>query len=70
LRAFVADRNERRNITKSQKAMAYALIFPEPGKRGRGNVQPLNNFSKALLSQARAVLAYSGPLALRVGGRV
>ena len=28
LRAFVADRNERRNITAGQKAMGRAMLFP------------------------------------------
>lgn len=75
IRAFVADRNERRNISAGQKAMAYALLFPTaptPAERGakggKGNkaVQPPNSFSKALLSQARIVLEYSRPLALEV----
>jgi hypothetical protein len=48
--------------------MVYAMLFPEPEKGGRGKktVQPLNSFSKALLSQARAVLAYSPVLAAKV----
>jgi hypothetical protein len=31
-----ADRNERRNITSGQKAMAHALLFPKPHAPGRG----------------------------------
>ena len=64
MRAFVAARNERRNITKGQKAMAYAKLFPNPEKGGRGKktVQPLDSFSKQLLSQARAVYRYSPTL--------
>jgi hypothetical protein len=63
LRAFVADRNERRNITAGQKAMAHAMLFPEPAKGGRG--KKLSDFSDSLgvtkghwrdlVSQARAV---------------
>jgi hypothetical protein len=32
----VADRNERRNITAGQKALAHAMLFPGPEKGGRG----------------------------------
>jgi hypothetical protein len=45
--------------------MGYAILFPEPGKRGRGNKISGNpeNLSKGhwqnLVSQARAVLDYS-----------
>ena len=68
LRAFVADRNERRNITAGQKAMGHALLFPEPeqGGRGKKTVQPLNSFSKQSLSNARVVHSYSPELARRV----
>jgi hypothetical protein len=73
LSAFVASRNERRNITVSQKAMAYTLLFPEPAKGGRGKLSHESEslgISKAywqnLLSFARAVLAYSPELASEV----
>jgi len=66
--AFVLDRNERRNITKGQKAMAHAMLFPEDGgKGGRGKKsqqsvrqtdQSVVGFGRELLRQARAVLAY------------
>lgn len=75
LRAFVADRNERRNISKGQKAMAYALLFPKPiapaesgarGGKGDKGVHPVDAFSKQLLSQARSILAFSRELAENV----
>ena len=53
-RVRLADRNERRNITKGQKAMAYAIINPT-GTRGRGNkekAKSLGLFSDELLRQA------------------
>jgi hypothetical protein len=70
-RAFVLDRNERRSITKGQKAMAHAMLFPVAiDKGGRGYKKtPAQNagvFSDTLLKQARAVLAYSPELARRV----
>jgi hypothetical protein len=55
--------------------MAWALLFPDTEKRGRGNKRtkdlPSKSFSAARLSQARTVLDYSEPLALEVrdGGR-
>jgi hypothetical protein len=53
--------------------MAYAILFPNPEKGGRGKktLYPVKGFSAARLSQARAVLDYSEPLALEVrdGGR-
>jgi len=69
LRAFIADRSERRNITKGQKAMGHAKLFPEPNKPGRGKkkVEVTSTiFSDKLLQQARAVLAFSPELARRV----
>lgn len=69
LRTFVADRNERRNITSGQKAMAHAMLFPEAKKTGRGNKvsgkpETLSTGHwQNLVSQARAVLAYSPALA-------
>jgi hypothetical protein len=49
--------------------MAMAMIYPEaPDKGGRGKKgsKSLGGFSDELLRQARAVLAFSEPLALRV----
>jgi hypothetical protein len=70
---FVADRNERRNITEGQKAMAYAFLFPNGEKGGRGKKDPaktsksVGGFSDELLRQARAVLRYSPTLVEKVG---
>jgi len=66
LDAFVLSQNvARRHMTKSQRAMATAMVYPEAPKGGRGkrNVSVTEGFSAALLSNARAVLAYSRPLA-------
>jgi hypothetical protein len=71
-RAFVADKSEHCDLTKGQRAMRLALLYPEPEKGGRGKKRAAGNgtetlqFSKQRLSQARAVLAYSRPLALAV----
>jgi hypothetical protein len=71
-RAFVGDRNERRDITAGQRAMAYALLFPKGKRTGRGNkVLPKSKtlgvasegYADKLVSQARAVLEYSRPWA-------
>jgi hypothetical protein len=43
--------------------MGVALLFPHPDKRGRGNK---DGFSQTRLKLARAVLAYSRELALKV----
>jgi hypothetical protein len=71
LLAFVADRNERRNIAKSQKAMGHAMLFPEPAKlkrKGSGSVAVTEQFAAGLLAHARAVLAFSPKLAIEVRG--
>lgn len=48
-------------MTKGQRAMAVAMLYPEPSKAHRGKkaekVLPDKSFSGALLSQARTVLA-------------
>jgi hypothetical protein len=68
LRAFVADRSERRSITAGQKAMGHAMLFPEAGKGGRGKKGPTQSggFGADFLRMARAVLAYSPELAAEV----
>jgi hypothetical protein len=45
-------------MTASQRAMATAVIYPEPQKGGRGKANPLlgKEFSGGLLTKARAVL--------------
>lgn len=49
---------QRRNLTKGQQAMALAIIYPEPGKGGRGHkgANSIGEFSGELLRQARFVL--------------
>jgi ParB-like nuclease domain len=75
LRAFVADRNERRNITAGQKAMAHAILFPrEKGGRGKklsGKDDSLSQGHwKNLVAQARTVIEYAPTLVenVRDGG--
>jgi len=59
---FIATKNDRRNITKGQKAMAIALLYPEPEKGGRGHkkkVPETGGFSRQRLGDARRVLTFS-----------
>lgn len=61
---YIADSNTRRNVSKGQRAMAKALRFPDPAKRGRGNKSPETGaFPHQRLSEARAVLHHSRTLA-------
>jgi len=60
--AYIMSANiARRHMTKGQRAMAVAMIYPEPEKGGRGkkgaNLKLNLGFSTMLLSQARTVLA-------------
>jgi ParB-like nuclease domain len=69
IRAFVKSRSERRDITKGQRAMGHALLYPDPERGGRGKkgkVTETVGFSSQRLSYARTVLAYSRDLALAV----
>jgi ParB-like chromosome segregation protein Spo0J len=71
VRAFVKSRGERRDITKGQRAMAHALLYPEAKhggtrKKGSSLENKLENVSAARLSQARQVLRHSPELALAV----
>src|SRR3954454_16949548 len=72
-RAFIASANlSRRHMSKSQKAMTLAMLYPEAGKRGRGNkgkAEETSDFSQRRLSQARAVLRHSVVLAGEVMAR-
>lgn len=70
--AYVLSANiHRRHMTKGQRAMAVARIYPE-AKRGRGNVDPagkaaeISGFSERLTRQARTVLAHKPDLAANV----
>jgi len=65
--AFIVSANlARRNLTKGQQAIALALIYPEPGKGGRGNKQNLAEnarVSSTRLTQSRSILRHSRALA-------
>jgi hypothetical protein len=57
----------RRNITKGQKAMAHAILFPKPEKGGRGKKAVATiGFSDSLLSRARIVLEHAPTLVEKV----
>jgi hypothetical protein len=64
--AYIVSSNlKRRNLKKGQQAMATAMIYPDPDKRGRGNKSKAlesKDFSVGLLSQCRAVLDHSRAL--------
>lgn len=64
--AYVLSANiHRRHMTKGQRAMAVAMIYPEP-KRGRGHRDPAKDtetVSFTRINQARIILSYSRPLA-------
>jgi hypothetical protein len=71
--AFVISANvHRRHMTKSQRAMAVAMIYPEPGKGGRGkksassNSEVASGFSDRLIQQARYILANAPDLVKQV----
>lgn len=63
VRAFIASQNvNRRHLTKGQRAMALAMIYPEPEKGGRGHkkerVDETSTVSAKRLQLARTVLRY------------
>jgi hypothetical protein len=66
--AYVISVNiNRRHMTKGQRAMAMAMIHPEPEKGGRGKKGKVNlEFSSMLLSQARTVFAQTPDAAKQV----
>jgi hypothetical protein len=52
----------RHHMTKGQRAMAVAMIYPEPKRGKHSELKNLTgDFSKANLSYARTVLRYSPP---------
>lgn len=62
-------KGERRDLSAGQRAMAMALLYPEPDKPGRGNkgkARESTGFSQDRLRQARQVLRYSRELAEQV----
>ncbi len=66
-KAFVISANiHRRHMTKGQRAMAVAKIYPEPEKGGRGKKSVKITefgFDSSYLSHARTVLQYAPDLA-------
>lgn len=72
VRAFVKSRSERRDLSKGEKAMGLAFLFPEPEKGGRGKKSnaiksvETTGFSRSRLDQARAVYRHSIELAAAV----
>jgi hypothetical protein len=66
--AFILSANiNRRNLTAGQRAMAMAMVYPEPGERGRGKKgKETLHFSKMRLSQARTILRHSPDAAQRI----
>lgn len=71
VRAFVKSRGERRDLTKGERAMSLAMLYPEPGY-GRAKKDPARksaetaDFSDRRLRQARQVRRSDPDLALRV----
>jgi hypothetical protein len=66
--AYILSANiNRRHLTKGQRAMAVAKIYPKPEKGGRGkNSSVAKEFSGERLSLARAVLRHAPDLAEQV----
>jgi ParB-like chromosome segregation protein Spo0J len=70
--AFIKSRSERRDLTKGQRAIGLAFLYPEPEKGGRGKKSKAINsaetagFSSRRLNEARTVLRHSRELALAV----
>jgi hypothetical protein len=62
--AFIVSANlVRRNLSKGQQAMAYAMVYSEPAQVGRGKKgSGIEPFAKSRLSEARAILHHSADL--------
>ena len=62
--AYIVSANlTRRNMTKGQQAMAFAMVYPEPEKGGRGKKSLIiKEFNQGRVSQARTVLRHSRKL--------
>jgi hypothetical protein len=76
--AYILSANiNRRHLSKGQRAMLIAMLYPDPGERGRGKKSLLSKdfnvtqleFSGSRLSQARTVLRYAPDLldSVRIG---
>jgi hypothetical protein len=68
-RDFVWTRGQRRNVSKGQQAIAFALLWPEPDKPGRGKkgkASETDGFSATRLKNARAIVNHSRELAFAV----
>ncbi len=67
--AFVLSSNiHRRHMTKGQRAMAVATIYPDSDKGGRGkktsgNLAEISGFSQRSLQVARTVIKFAPELA-------
>jgi hypothetical protein len=69
VKALIVSNNiKRRHLNAGQRAMAVAMMYPDPEKGGRGKTNSLaaKGFSTASLSQARTVLRDSRALADKV----
>jgi hypothetical protein len=66
--AYILSSNvNRRHMTKGQRAMAVAMIYPEPEKGGRGiKASVSEEFSGTRISMARTVLKYLPAMAQEV----
>ena len=62
--AYVISANiHRRHMTKGQRAIAVAMVYPEPDTKWSGSVSERENVSKGRLSMARTVIKYASDLA-------
>ena len=57
---IIASNINRRHMTRAQRAMAVAVIYPDPEKRGRGNIKSLKikELNDGYLSQSRTILSH------------
>jgi ParB-like nuclease domain len=55
----VSESIARRNISKGQRAMAFAILYPDPENRWSGLKIKPDDVNKGSLSQARSVLNYA-----------
>lgn len=70
--AFVETRNERRDITKGERAMSIAMLYPSGGKPAPGRTDPAATAAETAavsmrrIQQARQILHASAELAVAV----